>query len=125
MSRMNPKYDHWTDSVRFNYKFVAILLEELEPPLHVTNKEAYKLYEQFCAKRNPEVDAKMEEILGYKDRSFEHMNVRNQLCKLEYKGLLIRIKPGVYRWTKDWSTSNPYDVILSAMEIQNANHTEQ
>lgn len=94
---------HWTEGVRLNQKFREALEEHY--PRAFTNKQAYKVYADHNAERKtrPYYDPTKPEppMVSYgpieKDEWLQ-MNVRNQLCKMEHLGLLIRVAPGTYLW---------------------------
>lgn len=94
------KLDHWTDSVRVNKRFLRNLHEATayQNKGHLTNLDGYILYWLYHIDlkrpRNYRLGSEM------KDPQMQ-MNVRNQLCKLEHIGILIRVKPGHYKWAKD------------------------
>lgn len=114
------KYDHWTDGTRLNRSFAQNLLNECEYPLYITNKMAYELYAQFHASRPTFVSGvtpKGPEISPIADHTFLRMNVRNQLCKMARMGLLIRVRPGVYRWSENWAQYTPEAFALHLKEI--------
>jgi len=86
------KYEHWTDGVKANKRFMATLYANTHALRSFTNQQAYMFYwlyhQQIAGQQMPKLDD-----------PFMQMNVRNQLCKLEHTGLLTRIHPGVYKWT--------------------------
>jgi len=102
----NSKYDHWTDGVRLNQGFARVLFEHCEPPLYISNKDAYVVYEQFHAAKPTYISTVKQGVPTFKpihDNSFLQMNVRNQLCKMAYMGIIVRIRNGVYRWNENWA----------------------
>lgn len=90
---------HWTDSVRINKRFLQTLFEatHAQNKGRFTNQQAYLLYWLYHSSVDP--NRRHHYKVGYElaDPSMQ-MNVRNQLCKLEHEKLLIRVKPGTYRW---------------------------
>jgi hypothetical protein len=93
-------YDHWTDSVRINKRFLRNLYEATASQNrgHFTNKDAYVLYWLY----HSDITKQRTYALGYEAKDPEmQMNVRNQLCKMEHEGLTIRVKPGHYKWAAD------------------------
>jgi hypothetical protein len=107
---------HWTDKVKVSRRFTNEL--KARHPGEVTNAEAYKvridtLPEKYLEIRRRGYVMRREhsgDIKYFKDtpREFElfllqdeflKMNVRNQLCKLEHLGELVRLSPGRYVWS--------------------------
>lgn len=83
--------DHWTDNVRFKKRFVQELRRA--HPLGFSNGDAYQIYfEGHKERRDPRYYHNEENDPWYQ------MNVRNQLCMLEHRGVLIRVRPGTYVW---------------------------
>jgi len=98
--RKTVEYDHWTDSVRVNKRFLRNLYEATASQNrgHFTNQDGYVLYWLY----HSDITKQRKYALGYEAKDPEmQMNVRNQLCKLEHIGILVRVKPGHYKWVKD------------------------
>ena len=94
------KFDHWTDGVRINNRFLRTLHEATanQNRGHFTNGDAYILYWLY----HSDITKQRSYALGHEmgDRMLR-MNVRNQLCKLEHENILVRVSPGHYKWAKD------------------------
>lgn len=85
--------EHWTDSVRLNQKFLANLRKEA--PDVVSNKAAYQVYMKYHRRLRPPYAPNESEDGIYQ------MNVRNQLAKMAWIGILEKVGPGRYIWSDD------------------------
>lgn len=92
--------NHWTDGVKINNRFLRNLYEATtnQSRGHFTNKDAYILYWLY----HSDVTKQRTYALGHETKDpWMQANVRNQLCKLEHEGILVRVSPGHYKWAKD------------------------
>jgi len=102
MNTHKSMYDHFTDGVSPNETFVRALRKRTRTR-PVTNRDGYEVYAEFCAKKKyhwstygPNRATEMHEDMV--NDYWLQMNVRNQMCKLEYFGILIRDHPGKFHW---------------------------
>jgi hypothetical protein len=102
------KYDHWTDGFRVNHSFAITLEQQFKGRPSFTNADAYRLYVTFHASEQHKATwATVARLFPHKKWAtnqpifgddWSKMNTRNQLLKLAHLGVLVSIKPGVYRW---------------------------
>lgn len=103
MNTHRSMYEHFTDGVSPSKPFISKLREQSATWTEITNKDAYRIYALWCAKHSAYGDAVND--------LWCQMNARNQMCKLEHFGILIRIRPGVYHWNTMLRKYSPEDIL--------------
>ena len=97
-------YGHFSDGISPSKPFIKGLHELTRYDASFTNKDAYKVYAQFCSKKpNAWTGSILNGVPVTSNETWRYdewlqMNARNQLCKLEHWGFLKRVHPGVYVW---------------------------
>ena len=96
-----PNEEKWAKT-RINKKFLDRLAVEFGQR-EFTNQDAYKIYLDEHSK-DFKLPDDAPEILKEHQRKYStywpEMSVRNYLCAAAFRGLLVRVRPGVYMFNK-------------------------
>ena len=86
----DPTSPKFPASVVLSKKLLAEMQLRLKNRTDFGLEDAYTIYDSIVNGR----------LAKSNDKTWRHMNVRNQLCRMVYDGILVRIRRGLYTFVK-------------------------